>query len=367
MQNLLFIMTPGVGLSMWEANGTCPREMRPYVEHSKKGMRVRIISFDKEGAGMFNSLGTIEIVTAKVGFISAHLLPFTHARHFKWATVVKTNQSYMSWIFAFAAKLYRKPLYLRCGYVRGEYLEAVNGYSIPTKTYQFFEGWAFRTASAVSVPTKELAAWVADRYSVPIEGISVLPNWVDTEVFSPNTGAETFPNSIISIGRLHADKRYDLLIKSCVLIPNCRLTIVGEGPEKNNLISLAKSLAVDLSLPGIISHEALPVLLRKHKVFALTSKREGHPKSAIEALSCGVPCVSVAAAGLQNLFVNERTAIISEPTPEGIAASIKRVLTEEALARQLSDNGRKEAVERYSIDSVFNLESSIVRRLSSSC
>lgn len=47
MPNLLFCMTPGVGLNAWKSIGSLNRELKPYVEYVRRGWKVKILTFDK--------------------------------------------------------------------------------------------------------------------------------------------------------------------------------------------------------------------------------------------------------------------------------------------------------------------------------
>jgi len=366
MPNLLFIMTPGTSLSDWLNNGSFIREMRPYVKYAQSGFRVRIVSFGVEKYNIPNLHTNIDVVSVKRGMLNAHLLPFTCATHFRWADVVKTNQSYLSWIFAFASRVYHKPFLLRCGYVRGEYLETTSGNGFYTRFYKIFEGWAFRVADAVTVPTQELADWVGTNYYVPKSKTSIIPNWVDVSLFAPNVESEKVSNTIISVGRLHKDKRYSLLIDACALVPGSALTLIGEGPERNALAERAKKLNVELHLPGIVSNESLPAFLHRSSVFALTSIREGHPKSVIEALACGMPCVAVRSIGIQNLLTHKHTAILAEASPDSLAAALKMILSDKEISTGLAVRGRNFVVEKFGFDRIFADEFRICTTLATS-
>jgi len=353
MQNLLFIMTPGVNLSVWKENGSLSREIKPYLEYAKCGFTVRILTFGLEKYDFPNLDRNIEFIQVPLGVLRAHFLPFTHRSHFKWADVIKTNQSYLSWIFVAAAKLFNKPILLRCGYVHGEYLETTSAPLFRTRVYQFFEALAFRFANRAQVPTGDLAKWITARYRVDSQRVSIVPNFVDTDVFKPAPDEEKEENSVISVGRLHPVKRFDLLIRACALIPGCKLTIIGEGPERSLLSALAKDLGVVLNLPGNLPNEMVPVILRRHKAFAITSVREGHPKSLIEAMSCGLPCVAVSAPGIDNIVQDGANAVLSEGSAAQLAKSLGVVLFNSDSAEKIGAGARKFVVENYSFDEVF--------------
>jgi glycosyltransferase involved in cell wall biosynthesis len=58
---------------------------------------------------------------------------------------------------------------------------------------------------------------------------------------------------VLFVGRLQARKRLDLLLRACEALPEAlqpRLVIVGEGPERNTLEALAKSLYPSVEFSG---------------------------------------------------------------------------------------------------------------------
>jgi len=100
---------------------------------------------------------------------------------------------------------------------------------------------------------------------------------------------------ILSIGRLAKEKNYSTLLQAFKLVKNvvrCKLVIIGDGPERENLENLAKNLQIneDLWMPGF---DVNPYkYMSKSDIFVLTSIYEGLPNVLIEALALGLPLVS---------------------------------------------------------------------------
>lgn len=100
---------------------------------------------------------------------------------------------------------------------------------------------------------------------------------------------------ILSVGRLSKEKNYSTLLQAFKLVKNvvrCKLVIIGDGPEKENLENLAKNLQIneDLWMPGF---DVNPYkYMSKSDIFVLTSIYEGLPNVLIEALALGLPLVS---------------------------------------------------------------------------
>ena len=100
---------------------------------------------------------------------------------------------------------------------------------------------------------------------------------------------------ILGCGRLIELKGFTVLIKAFARLVErwqCRLIILGKGPQKKELETLVARLGLQgkVSLPG---HTDNPfAFMSRAALFVLSSRTEGLPTALIEALACGCPCVS---------------------------------------------------------------------------
>ncbi len=90
-------------------------------------------------------------------------------------------------------------------------------------------------------------------------------------------------------GFWHLMKSFSLIKKA---LPKARLMIIGDGAYKEYK-ELASALHIEKSVlfTGVLKNPF--ALLKYADVYALTSQTEGFPNALIEAMACGVPCVSV--------------------------------------------------------------------------
>lgn len=361
MPNLLLCMTPGVGLNVWKDIGILSRELKPYGEYVRRGWKVKILTFD--GYKIPKLPEGIEAVRFPYHHRLLWFLPWIYKELGRWADVIKTNQSVHAYLYTRAARHWEKPILLRCGYVQGEYLETTIGLTPKVRLYQWLEARAFRQATYCQGPTEELSDWVQRKYGIPKGNITVVPNFVDTELFRPIEGVQKIENSVISVGRLAPVKQFDLLIRACAEIAGCTLTIVGDGPERKNLKSLAQDLNVNLRLPGNIPNEELPTLLQEHRIFATTSKREGNPKALLEAMGCALPCVGFDSPGIKNIIKNGESGLIVAMDKTSIRRGVVTLLDNNELCTRLGVSSRLLVEENYSFSKCFNMELRIVESL----
>lgn len=356
MPNLLLCMTPGIGLNTWKGIGSLKRELSTYVEYVRRGWKVKILTFDKgKPPDLPEGIKTVHFPHRCLLF----LLPWTHRKLFEWADVIKTNQSVHAYLYTKAARYWKKPILLRCGYVHGEYLETTMGLTPKVRLYQRMEASAFQGATRCQVPTEELSKWVHKRYHIPENKITIVPNFADTGLFKPMV-IDKKNKSVISVGRLVPVKRYDLLINACAEIPGCRLTIVGEGRERQNLENLAKERKLDLNLTGNLPNEKLPQVLQERQIFAITSSREGHPKALIEAMACGMPCVCVEGIGICNIIENGKNGQLVKASHDSLASGISELIENHVLRDNLSRGAREYVLAHYEFDACFSREYDLI-------
>lgn len=102
---------------------------------------------------------------------------------------------------------------------------------------------------------------------------------------------------IIFVGRFNHEKRIDRLISAFSMIadkyPDWHLDIFGEGNEKRNLLTQI----LELNLEGrVVIHEPTNAIYDEYKrseMLVLCSEHEAYSLVLVEAMSCGVPCVSM--------------------------------------------------------------------------
>ena len=115
--------------------------------------------------------------------------------------------------------------------------------------------------------------------------------------------ASTDKSDVIYAGRLLKHKNVDILIKAVGLINRyreLRLIIVGDGPEKENLIALVKNLRLEKKITFLgffYDQREMLSMLKSSRLFVLPSEREGFGLVVLEANACGIPVLTVDSPG----------------------------------------------------------------------
>ena len=185
------------------------------------------------------------------------------------------------------------------------YIVALRGSDVPgySKRLALADTFLFRPlskvvwkhAKAVVANSTHLAELAKETYPGRID---VIPNGVDTRQFRPRR--HPFRHRVLSVGRLIPRKGFDILIHA-LTGTKYSLTIVGDGPERKNLATLAKKCEVPLTITGAVSHDEMPRYYQSHDIFALASKNEGMSNAVLEAMACGMPIVMTDVGGAEEL------------------------------------------------------------------
>ncbi len=161
---------------------------------------------------------------------------------------------------------------------------------------------------------------IAERITRKIE---ILSNGLDLPV---GAGPPSCARELLFVGRLHPGKGLRFLIDALPMIPEARLTVVGEGEERASLEALAHGLPV--MFVGSKSFSEMGELYRRTSVAVFPSMlEEGLPNVVLEALAFGRPVVATRKGGVVDLVENGvNGALVHATDPTALATAINTVL-----------------------------------------
>ncbi len=132
--------------------------------------------------------------------------------------------------------------------------------------------------------------------------------------------------------------------------PDARFVIVGDGPERRRLESLARRLQLDGAVQFLGTRGDVPELLSMMDVFLLTSHNEANPVSILEAMSVSRPVVATRVGSVSESVEDTVTGYLASPgDAPRIADRLLHLFSHPELAREMGRRGRKKVVENASL------------------
>ncbi len=184
----------------------------------------------------------------------------------------------------------------------------------------------------------------------PADVLITHPLGVDTETICPR--APRPRRGILTVGRLVEKKGTRFLIKAYAALPPALraehpLTIIGDGPLRSELASLAAEFGVVPVFLGGCSRERVMAELADAAVFCLPSVRaasgdaEGMPIAIMEALALAVPIVVFDGQAAGSILRKYSAGIVARAADTtDLAEALEHVLNNPAEAKRMTDRGR---------------------------
>jgi len=185
------------------------------------------------------------------------------------------------------------------------------------------------------------------------KNIIVIPN----PIKQINAKSELKEKIILNVGRLIKSKRQDLLLRIFSRTNNVgwKLFIAGDGPEKENLVLLAKSLGIIDQVIFVGNIKNIESLYIKSRIFAFTSNSEGFPNALGEAMSASNAVISFnCVAGPSELIEDGISGfLIKEDNIEEYIFKLQLLMYDETICKSFGEKAR-EKVKELSIEIIGN-------------
>ena len=235
------------------------------------------------------------------------------------------------------------------------------------RAYNKLDRWSLRAASRVITVSQEFARDLA-KSGVNRERITVVHNAVEKELFEQadkeradsiraQLGIGNNGSIIVAAGRFSREKGFVDLVAAFAELHrmhpevDCKLVLAGDGPERGNIATAARSLGVDdrVVFAGYI--EDIRALFSIGDVLAIPSHSEGSPNVLLEAMAFGIPVVAANVGGIPEIVEDEASAILVKPGDRSaMAHGLAKVLTDGALSARIAAAAREKATTHHTIE-----------------
>jgi glycosyltransferase involved in cell wall biosynthesis len=215
-----------------------------------------------------------------------------------------------------------------------------------------------READGLVCVSEAVAEWVASRRKTD-DGVWLVPNGVDAEIFSPQasgspgSGSDSDALLVAFAGSFRPWHGVDDLLNAFRLVveqrcPAARLICVGDGPLRGSLQEQVDraGLADRVQLPGAVPQSEVARLLREARVavapYPAIEPFYFSPLKVFEFMSLGLPVVTADVQGMRDLVPHGLRGLLYEAgNIQALADSIGRLLVDDAEARRIGSNGRE--------------------------
>lgn len=356
---LYLFLSLGSSLADWRGIGTLERETAIYRALLRHLAGVSLVSYGRHDRALAPELGGLTVLDNRLrlpGRLYRLLLSTGLTIRGKGPAVVKTNQMQGADLALKAARRAGHAFVARCGYLPSNIAIWREGQDSPEAQRWFrLEARVLNAADCAVVTTPAMAATLAYRYGVDPGRIRVIPNYVDTDLFTPEGPEPKRGDVVLYVGRLHVEKNLEPLLLAMEGL-KADLWLVGEGPLRPALEALAQERGLAARFLGRVANQDLPALMRQATVCVLPSKGEHHPKALIEAMACGAAVLGSDAPGIREIIAPEVSGLLCGLEAEDIHQALRRLLDDADLRQRLGRAAREQMVADYSFARVLDLE-----------
>jgi len=219
--------------------------------------------------------------------------------------------------------------------------------------------FALEQSDAVTAVSQYLADETRLMFGVRKE-VEVIPNFVDVDRFRPDGSPRWHQRGdgeriLVHASNFRPVKRVADVVRAFAEILQhvpARLLLVGDGPDREHALAVASDLGCGHKVEHLGMHDSIETVLPQADLFLSASETESFGLSMLEAMSCGVPCVSTAVGGVAEVL-GDTGDLTPFADPSALAAAALRLLVDGDLHARRSAAARQRAVEHFATEKVL--------------
>ena len=268
--------------------------------------------------------------------------------------IINTHSSTDSWLAALATRIGRAVPIVRTRHISAP---------VPRNP---FSRWLYERGAAKVVTTGEaLKRELVETNGFRAERIESVPTGIDAGRFRPGDrlaartrlGLPADATLLGIVATLRSWKGHEFLLQAMTLLPqSLQLAIVGDGPMREVLEATIDRLGLRMRVRMAGNQRDVLPWLQALDLFALPSyANEGVPQALVQAMLCGLPCVTTPVGSIGELARHEVTALVVPPRDaHALAAAIERLAGDPLLRSELGVAARRHCVEDYSYERMLD-------------
>lgn len=187
---------------------------------------------------------------------------------------------------------------------------------------------------------------------VPTRSLMTIHNGV-RDVELPLVSRDEGEFVVGSVGRLHAQKGYDVLVRALASLDDVAAILVGDGDERQALTRLAADLGVQDRVAFRGWADDARRSLAELDVFVLPSRFEAFPLTILEAMLAGLPVVATDVGSVSEAVIEGVTGLLVPPDDvEALAAAIDQLRLDPECRREMGARGRQRVLDLFTSDAM---------------
>lgn len=359
--SLLLISTYNVGLHIWKEQGLYSREIAYYQKLEKYLSRFGILTYDNKNEKQENA--TYVYYYNHFGlhpFLYSILAFYLHRKAIRNFDVIKTNQFAGAWLALFIKIFHKKKIFILRG---GHAWDYESGSKLTRWIANLVMDICIRYADLIFFVSNEDKEKYLNRISKKnLNKIKILPNAVDTNLFSPKTKPNNDKIKIVMVGRLVQMKNFqsvlsalsnmDSSIKNRIIVD-----IIGDGEYISELKKAGEGLPI--TFHGSLPNDKTAEFLSNSDIFVLPQfYGSGMSKVILEAMASGNIVIASDLPAHRNTIDEGINGYISGVESSSIQEKLEYVIknyhTEEII--KIKEMAIKKVQDNFSMDSVVKKE-----------
>lgn len=222
---------------------------------------------------------------------------------------------------------------------------------------------ALRTSDRITAVSQALAKETEETFGVQKQGIEIIPNFIDPNVYFPVEGvvnkcrkyfAPEGERILAHISNFREVKRVVDVVNIFALVQKevpSRLLLVGDGPEMKRVEQTVLRLGLEGKVLFLGKQESVQEILQMADIFLLPSEQESFGLVALEAMACGVPVIASRVGGLPEVIRHGQTGFLAEVGDVvGMSRGVLKLLTDDLLYKKFSVQALNWARETFPVD-----------------
>lgn len=364
---LTVFLTHSLSLQTWYEQGIFDRELAIYRKLQDKDVQINLVTYGgRDEYDFISQIPDMRILCNWIGWSEkryTHRVHQLHGLRLWQSDVYKTNQLNGAQVAVRASALWKRPLIVRFGFLWSAFAEQNHApESAWVQRIHRIQNEAFHHANRVVMTSPLMLDDVRKVAPTIDDKVTIIPNYVDTDLFRPIDQPKAY--DLVFVGRITEQKNLHSLL-SAIRGTAYTLGIAGDGDLRERLQQEFSDLDEQVHWLGRVPHRELPNLINQGRAFILPSHYEGHPKSLIEAMACGVPVIGTWVRGIKQVIEHEVTGVLCETDEQSLLQAIKTVLSQPQMMAMIGKNARQFAVEQYSLDQIAEKEYDLLCEMTS--